>query len=213
MPNCTDEPRNDREITEFCKFWIEGVIVVLIALFGLLANSVSLYILSKLPKNTFNQLLIALVSVDSLIVVFATIDTSLVPVFEWPLHQDNWFYISAARYLLYPGNNILLCFGIYLTVAIAVERYFAVCCPVTYREIQLTYSTFARICWYVGPSALLGILVNIPRYFETEVLDFQGRNMTADEDDLVVYKDEGAEVALMLSKIRKTLNKILGNYI
>ena len=31
--------------------------------------------------------------------------------------------------------------------------------------------------------------------------------------DLVVYKDEGAEVALMLSKIRKTLNKILGNYI
>ena len=31
--------------------------------------------------------------------------------------------------------------------------------------------------------------------------------------DLVVYKDEEAEVALMLSKIRKTLNKILGNYI
>ena len=25
MPNCTDEPRNDREITEFCKFWIEVI--------------------------------------------------------------------------------------------------------------------------------------------------------------------------------------------
>ena len=36
----------------------------------------------------------------------------------------NCVYSSAARYLLYPGNNILLCFGIYLTVAIAVERWY-----------------------------------------------------------------------------------------
>ena len=41
----------------------------------------------------------------------------------------------------------------YLLVSISIKyffikdvfiRYFAVCCPVTYREIQLTYSTFAR---------------------------------------------------------------------
>ena len=38
--------------------------------------------------------------------------------------QDICVQFRAARYLLYPGNNILLCFGIYLTVAIAVERWY-----------------------------------------------------------------------------------------
>ena len=45
---------------ESTKFWIEGVLLIIVGILGLLGNFLTLAVLSQSKKSTFHQLLIAL---------------------------------------------------------------------------------------------------------------------------------------------------------
>ena len=51
-------------------FWIEGVLLIGVGLLGLCGNFLTLAVLGKSKRSTFNQLLIVLSICDSLLIVF-----------------------------------------------------------------------------------------------------------------------------------------------
>ena len=61
-----------------CSYWMEGVLLTSTGTIGLIGNVFSIVILSK-PEmyNAFNQLLIALSTLDSIFIFLAIIDSSL----------------------------------------------------------------------------------------------------------------------------------------
>lgn len=59
----------------------------------------------------------------------------------------------------------------YLVVAIAVERYLAVCRPLVYRGLELRAGgCVPRLLLYLGPALLLSILANTPRLLEMRLV-------------------------------------------
>jgi hypothetical protein len=78
--------------------------------------------------------------VDSLLILFATLDYSVVRAFN--LHFD--WYGRTFPLLIYPTTNIILCASVFVVVSIAYERYTAVCHPYDYRAAISTTSVGRR---------------------------------------------------------------------
>ena len=111
--------------------------------------------------------------------------------------------------LLYPLNNITICCSIGLTVAIALERcalprylftpvflfltirYTAVCHPFYYRDVVLATSVNCRVAKYVIPVIVTAVIINIPKFFETELIYISQNgtefNETASLNDEALY--------------------------
>lgn len=66
---------------------------------------------------------------------------------------------------------MVLTASIFLVVAIAYERYIAVCNPYDYRAIVNTQSTRRRVTKLVTPVFVATVLINIPKYFETYTVE------------------------------------------
>ena len=75
------------------------------------------------PRSTFHYLLIVLAVVDSLCLVSLIVDHSMVGV--WGIRPVVYVYILP--YFWYPLKNIILSWETFLTMAIALERFIAVC--------------------------------------------------------------------------------------
>lgn len=155
----------DTEYTvNMCSYWMEGVLLTSTGTIGLIGNVFSIVILSKPDMyNAFNQLLIALSTLDSVFIFLAIVDYSLTrwntlnTKFEWS--NESWnFYCRAFNmssqifnylfpYVIYPLNNISFCASIFSTVALAYERHTAVCKPIHYRNVTAKYSVKRRTLW------------------------------------------------------------------
>ena len=120
-------------------------------------------------KHSFNHLLIVLACYDLLFIVCSI-----------PVHTSSIFdyggYIFANLYstFFYPMTSVSFAGSIYMTMAITVERYLAVCHPHRYREINSTMKPLSRVLLYTIPVATFSIIINIPKFLETKV-----RNKTA----------------------------------
>ncbi len=74
--------------------------------------------------------------------------------------------LRAFPYFHYPFYRITLCSSIYLTVAVAIERYLAVCFPHDYQSLS---RRSGRAFLYVLPALTTALGLNMPRFWETEV--------------------------------------------
>ena len=114
-------------------------------------------------KHSFNHLLIVLACYDLLFIVCSI-----------PVHTSRIFefggYLFANLYsFFYPMTSVSFTGSIYMTMAITIERYLAVCKPHRYREINSTMKPLYRILLYFLPVAVFSILLNIPKFLETKV--------------------------------------------
>ena len=66
---------------------------------------------------------------------------------------------------------MVLTASIFLVVAIAYERYVAVCNPYDYRAIVNTQSTRRRVTKLLTPVVIATVVINIPKYFETYTVE------------------------------------------
>lgn len=113
-----------KDVASTCQFWSEGVLSIGIAAFGLIGNLISIWVLSvpEMRSTAFNRLLLALALVDCLFIGPGI----LIYVFEaFDLEADWYNYLFPV--VFYPCSEIALCSSIYMTVAIAVERFIGLC--------------------------------------------------------------------------------------
>jgi len=161
------------------EFWCEGVLFSSLGLFGLISNIASIITLLSpdMRRQTFNQLLAVLAAYDMLYIVFnvpvhanATLET-----------VNHWFSVSALLswayvYVLYPMSAVAFCASIYMTLAVTVERYIAVCRPHQYRTISQTMSNTKRLLVYIVPVTVLSFALNIPKFMEVTLTQNNGTN-------------------------------------
>lgn len=164
--SCCDMTPDSLQMSQWFTFWVEGVLIVVVGLFGLFGNTLSINILwGKDMRNAFNCLLIVLAAVDSFLILFAMFDYSFVRAFG--LTFDLYTYMFP--YFLYPATNVVLCMSIFMVVAIAFERFLAVCRPYEYRAMSTTQSVTTRVLKLSGPVFVIAFLINIPKFFETKL--------------------------------------------
>jgi hypothetical protein len=119
------------------KFWVEGVCVCVVGAFGLCGNALTIIVLGMrrfdVPgasatggSSNFNKLLVCLAVVDNLLITYTVVDTAIIHTFmpAMPL----WYKLSYPH-LLHPAKGMVQTAAIFMVVAVAVERYKAVCYP------------------------------------------------------------------------------------
>ena len=88
------------------------------------------------------------------------------------------------------AENITMSWTTFLTMALATERYLAVCWPISYRTLgelsdnfcklkfllflitEVSYSSTWRVLAYILPSFLSSIVLNIPKFLEAQLETF-----------------------------------------
>jgi len=150
------------EFYQFRQFsMLMGVITIVTGTCGVLGNSISVFVfMSKDMRNCFYNLMIALNISDSIHIIFAILDvikTDFPETYKTFIHPDVFTFIH------YPFYRISMCSSIYLIIAVAVERFIAVCKPHHYREVQGKPS---RVLLYILPAVLGAVIINITKFFE-----------------------------------------------
>ena len=143
-------------------------------------------------KSSFSFLLMTLAVLDTLFIVMCIWDYSCIKI--WGIHLTAYVYLFP--FIWYPGKNILLSWTTYLIMAIATERFLAVCRfasksalfsqpqlnfnikfliprPLIYRSLEATKSYSTRILAYLLPSLLASVLLNIPKFMEAKFVTYE----------------------------------------
>ena len=109
-------------------------------------------------------MLIALASVDTIVIMYNVMEKSIVETFcpEEPL----WYRLTYPH-LFHPMNGIIESLSIFLVVAISAERYRAICRPLS----KLRISPLKHIAFVV----FLCITLEFPRWFEFRIIELGGK--------------------------------------
>ena len=83
---------------------------------------------------------------------------------------DTKLYTYTFPFILYPLNHISFLASIYITVAMAYERYIAVCRPLHYRDVTTRYTVQRRTIGYAAIRFIEVAISNIIIYFLVRIL-------------------------------------------
>ena len=78
---------------------------------------------------------------------------------------DTKLYTYTFPFILYPLNHISFLASIYITVAMAYERYIAVCRPLHYRDVTTRYTVQRRTIGYATKRFIENCAINF-MFFE-----------------------------------------------
>ena len=136
-------------------FWISGILVVFVGVFGLIGNIANLIVLWKIEfrKKVFYKLLIALAFCDILLIVSYGITTSYQSLACLPTNDNVGYFTFYFYKIATIGSE-------YVTIAISLERYIGICHP---------HFRFSRcLAFYLVPVILITTFVNAPILFERQ---------------------------------------------
>ena len=164
--DCPDYSEADFAFLDRFSFWVEGVLQTAVAVAGIVGNIIASVIISrKEMRNSFNLLLVSLAIFDSTY-LFGSILESFRKNFDM---ASDW-HIVLFPHLLYPFNQVAISGSIFMTVAIAWERYIAVHYPLDYNQaMNDSHAMRKRLVKYVGPVFLLAFVFNIVKFFEARI--------------------------------------------
>ena len=119
-------------------------------------------------------MLIALACFDTTYIIIGGINYTF-KAFE--LKSD--IYKILFPFIIYPVTNISMCGTVFMTVAITIERFLGICYP-------LHLPPQNRKAWYyVIPVTLLSILINLPKFLESEIVWEEDKIISSNpEEDL-----------------------------
>ena len=158
--DCPVYSNEDMLLVDEFSFWIEGVIQTIVAILGILGNSVASIILSrKEMRNAFNLLLVTMACFDSTYLFGSILES-----FRKQFNLATKLHIILFPYLLYPFNQIAITASIFMTVAIALERFIAVHYPLNYSQAMHEANALSkRIFKYVFSVSFLAVLFTATR--------------------------------------------------
>ncbi|XP_059088074.1 FMRFamide receptor-like isoform X2 [Tigriopus californicus] len=153
-------------------FWVEGVSLGLTGVIGIIGNILTGVVLSKISlKNVFNQLILVLCAFDTLFNAFSVLEYSLKKAFGLISYSTPIYVILWPKFI-YPLQNITYSASLCITMAIAIERYLAVCHPFFVHQEQslggngTCISFRKRTLRYLLPALMFAVTINIPKFLE-----------------------------------------------
>jgi hypothetical protein len=171
----------DLEFLEEFGFWVEGVVQTSLAILGIIGNVLASIILTrKSMRNSFNLLLVSLACFDSTYLFGSILES-----FRKTFRLASTAHIVLFPHLLYPFHQVAISGSIFMTVAIALERYIAVHYPLDYNQ-SLTDSgaMWRRVAKYLCPVFAMAVLFNCVKFFEATVIYVSVSNGTNDTAQL-----------------------------
>ena len=152
---------------------VQGVVSIVVGVFGLIMNILALHILSKkkLYRKFFNKLLIYLIVFDTCFILDRIYESYALNIIK----PDYCSWQGYVMIVLYPFRQIMLCCSIYATVALALERYLAMHNPIAYRRNSITKSDRKRLLKYLIPIILFSLIFTIPLFMAFKI---ESRNVT-----------------------------------
>lgn len=131
--------------------------------FGIIGNSLSIFVLLKKEKICFNYLLAALNFFDTFHLVFAILDVIR------NNHADAYpeSLLAVFPYFHYPLYRLSLCCSIFIIVSVTVERFLAVT-----RPHHRLLSNSSRALLYLIPCIVVSVALNFTKFFETETVSY-----------------------------------------
>ncbi|XP_052768148.1 FMRFamide receptor-like [Mya arenaria] len=147
-------------------FW--GVIVPIIGVIGFIGNILTIVVLFRREmKSTTVYFLRTLVVTDTGIIVGCILGLSIISITQ--LNPDMWRFTDVVYPHIYtPINYIVMTLqfiNVWVTVAVSVERYIAICHP--FRAVKFCNKKNAFLV--IGIISCVAIFYNIPRCFATMV--------------------------------------------
>lgn len=153
------------ELFKVISFWIGGIVQLVLSIIGIIFNCIAIPVLRSkvLYKSTFNRLLIILSFFDNGYLVLAIGEC-----FRRELGLATWPHNVVFVNVLYPLHNIVLCLSIFMTVALAKERYKAISNPIDYHAIIVSGRQWQRAFKYVLPAFFASVIFNLPKFLELQ---------------------------------------------
>ena len=166
LEGCPNFTQDQMRMVESFAFMVEGVAQTIISILGLIGNALAAYILSrKEMRNAFNLLLVTLACFDSTYLFGSILES-----FRKQFGMASNVHIVLFPYFLYPFNQMAITGSIFMTVAIALERYIAVHYPLDYSQAMHEANALSkRIFKYVASVILLSVIFTFTRFFEATV--------------------------------------------
>ena len=116
-------------------------------------------------RNIFNPLIASLCGFDSVFLLLELIDA-----FRKYFNFETQFQILLFPHVVYPIRNIAFTASIFMTVAIAYERYSAIKNPIQHYQL-LRSRKFRRnmLFKYISVVVIFAVVFNLPKFFETKI--------------------------------------------
>ena len=181
----------DAKAYQIVRWWLDGVIQIIICAIGFLTNLVSIRVLlSREMKNLFN-ITLAILAIFDAIYTFCDITESLRTMdynrkhcAEPPLYQ--WMLTITMPHVLRPLRYISMVASIYTTIIISMERYVAVSKPIYsfVGHFEGAQGKWKSALMYTLPAALFSIMFSLPKFFEFSV---ESAEYLCDKDDNIVH--------------------------
>ena len=167
-------------------YWTDYIIQSVIGLAGIAANTIAIPVLCSREMNSiFNRLLMLLAIFDNFFIICQMLEGKRKMTNHGMLEefQFNQTHEYAFGYFLYPFHAFTLCVSIYITVALALERYRAVWRPVEYHNKCRGANPWKRVMVsYFLPVIAFSVLFNVPKCFEIEFTNMGPRQTISSED-------------------------------
>ena len=182
----------------------ECVLTLLISPFGILFNGIALYLLSttKLFESFFNRLLAFMATFDILYLIVSISEAVRQHLVKSCLHD----YIFVV--LVYPLRSILMCCSIYTTLALALERYFKVCKPLSKMSIRrrgIQANKWKRVVKYILPIVVFATLLYTPKFLELKTVDCKKQCYTMNSNNEANCTEKRVEI----TQLRNDENYVL----
>ena len=174
---CTDGMgRIDAELYQIIRWWLEGVLHIIICVIGFATNLGSIRVLiSHEMKNLFNITLAILAIFDTIYTVCDILESLRI------VHYDETTCTEAPSYqkwhleifpcVLRPLRFISMLASIYTTIIISMERYVAVSRPIYsfVGQFEGAHGKWKSALLYTSPAVLFSVIFGLPRFFEFSV--------------------------------------------
>ena len=108
-------------------------------------------------SNVFNHLMIFLCTADILVIISAMANS---------LQNLHPKLISVMDPLISYSDcvsHVSITASVFFTISITIERYIAVCSPLTYQARVVTKGQKKILCSYLVPGLVMAIILNIPK--------------------------------------------------
>lgn len=153
------------------QFWMNGVLLNIVGILGILGNILSMVILSRPQmRSSINYILIGLARCDTVLIITSILLFGLPAVYPYTGYLYYYFYFiyPSISPFVYPIAMAAQTASIYLTLTVTLERYVAVCHPLKARAL----CTYGRARIYVVIIIIFALLYNLPRFWEVGVQEY-----------------------------------------